>query len=136
MRVPWTIRRSNQSILKETNPEYSPEGLIEEGKIKSALESQGNLSQRRECLNQDTKGVWALPATHQDGAERKEHAKVMKGNGLPWWLSGKESDCSAGEAGDVGSLSREEGKEERVGSKQPSLMKHRELQITSPRHKL
>ena len=29
-----------------------------------------------------------------------------------------------------------EGKEERVGSKQPSLMKHRELQITSPRHKL
>ena len=50
--------------------------LIEEGRIKSALESQGSLSQRRECLNQDTKGVWALPATHQDGAERKEHAKA------------------------------------------------------------
>ena len=27
--VPWTARRSNQSILKETNPEYSLEGLIE-----------------------------------------------------------------------------------------------------------
>ena len=27
-RVPWTSRRSNQSILKETNPEYSLEGLI------------------------------------------------------------------------------------------------------------
>ena len=26
LRVPWTIRRSNQSILKETNPEYSLEG--------------------------------------------------------------------------------------------------------------
>ena len=26
MRVPWTVRRSNQSILKETNPEYSLEG--------------------------------------------------------------------------------------------------------------
>ena len=28
MRVPWTARRSNQSILKEVNPEYSLEGLI------------------------------------------------------------------------------------------------------------
>ena len=28
LRVPWTARRSNQSILKETNPEYSLEGLM------------------------------------------------------------------------------------------------------------
>ena len=28
MRVPWTARRSNQSILKEINPEYSSEGLM------------------------------------------------------------------------------------------------------------
>ena len=28
MRVPWTTRRSNQSILKEINPDYSLEGLI------------------------------------------------------------------------------------------------------------
>ena len=28
MRVPWTARRSNQAILKETNPEYSLEGLM------------------------------------------------------------------------------------------------------------
>ena len=28
MRVPWTARRSNQSILKEINPEYSSEGLL------------------------------------------------------------------------------------------------------------
>ena len=28
MRVPWTARRSNQSILKETKPEYSLEGLM------------------------------------------------------------------------------------------------------------
>ena len=32
LRVPWTARRSNQSILKETNPEYSLEGLM--GKLK------------------------------------------------------------------------------------------------------
>ena len=30
LRVPWTARRSNQSILKEISPEYSLEGLIEE----------------------------------------------------------------------------------------------------------
>ena len=28
MRVPWTVRRSNQSILKEISPEYSLEGLM------------------------------------------------------------------------------------------------------------
>ena len=28
LRVPWTARRSNQSILKEINPEYSLEGLV------------------------------------------------------------------------------------------------------------
>ena len=28
LRVPWTARRSNQSILKEINPEYSVEGLM------------------------------------------------------------------------------------------------------------
>ena len=28
LRVPWTTRRSNQSILKEVNPEYSLEGLM------------------------------------------------------------------------------------------------------------
>ena len=28
LRVPWTVRRSNQSILKEINPEYSLEGLV------------------------------------------------------------------------------------------------------------
>ena len=28
LRVPWTARRSNQSILKEISPEYSPEGLM------------------------------------------------------------------------------------------------------------
>ena len=32
LRVPWTARRSNQSILKEINPEYSLEGLISAGK--------------------------------------------------------------------------------------------------------
>ena len=33
MRIPWTERRLNQSILKEINPEYSLEGLILELKL-------------------------------------------------------------------------------------------------------
>ena len=28
LRVPWTVRKSNQSVLKEINPEYSLEGLL------------------------------------------------------------------------------------------------------------
>ena len=35
MRVPWTVRRSNQSILKEIIPEYSLEGLMLELKLQS-----------------------------------------------------------------------------------------------------
>lgn len=46
------------------------------GRIKPALESQGRLSQRSECLNQDMKGLCTLPAGHQGRAERKGHAKA------------------------------------------------------------
>ena len=42
MRVPWTARRSNQSILKEINPEYSLEGLM----LKLKLQYFGHLIQR------------------------------------------------------------------------------------------
>ena len=39
LRVPWTARRSNQSILKEINPEYSSEGLM----LKLKLQYSGHL---------------------------------------------------------------------------------------------
>ena len=42
LRVPWTVRRSNQSILKEINPEYSLEGLM----LKLKLQYFGHLMQR------------------------------------------------------------------------------------------
>ena len=41
-RVPWTARRSNQSILKEINPEYSLEGLM----LKLKLQYSGHLMRR------------------------------------------------------------------------------------------
>ena len=46
MRVPWTARRSNQSILKEINPEYSLEGLI----LKLKFQYFGHLIQRADSL--------------------------------------------------------------------------------------
>ena len=45
-RVPWTARRSNQSILKEINAEYSLEGVI----LKLKLQYFGHLMQRTESL--------------------------------------------------------------------------------------
>ena len=47
MRVPWTAGKSNQSILKEINPEYSLEGLIG---IKLKLYYFGHLMQRTDSL--------------------------------------------------------------------------------------
>ena len=46
MRVPWTARRSNQSILKEINPEYLLEGLM----LKLKLQYFGHLMQRTDSL--------------------------------------------------------------------------------------
>ena len=46
MRVPWTARRSNQSILKEVSPECSLEGLI----LKLKLQYFGHLMQRADSL--------------------------------------------------------------------------------------
>ena len=46
MRVPWTARRSNQSILKEISPEYSLEGLM----LKLKLQYFGHLMQRSDSF--------------------------------------------------------------------------------------
>ena len=46
MRVPWTTRRSNQSILKKINPEYSLEGLM----LKLKLQYFGHLKRRVDSL--------------------------------------------------------------------------------------
>ena len=46
MRVPWTANKSNQSILKEINPEYSLEGLM----LKLKLQNFGHLMGRADSL--------------------------------------------------------------------------------------
>ena len=45
-RVPWTARRSNQSILEEINPEYALEGLM----LKLKLQYFGHLMQRADSM--------------------------------------------------------------------------------------
>ena len=46
LRVPWTARRANQSILKETSHEYSLEGLM----LKLKLQYSGHLMRRTDSL--------------------------------------------------------------------------------------
>ena len=46
MRVPWTVRRASQSILKEISPDYSLEGLM----LKLKLQYFGHLMQRANSL--------------------------------------------------------------------------------------
>ena len=46
MRVHWTARRANQSVLKEISPEYSPEGLM----LKPKLQNFGPLMRRTDSL--------------------------------------------------------------------------------------
>ena len=51
MKVPWTVRRSNQSILKEISPEYSLEGLM----LKLKLQYFGYLIRRANSLEKTLK---------------------------------------------------------------------------------
>ena len=50
LRIPWTARRLNQSVLKEINPEYPLEGLM----LKLKLEYVGHLIRRADSLGKKT----------------------------------------------------------------------------------
>ena len=66
MRVPWTARRSNQSILKEISPEYSLEGLM----LKLKLQYFGYLMQRANSLEK-TLIVGKVEGRKRKGRQRK-----------------------------------------------------------------
>ena len=65
LRVPWTARRSNQSILKEINPEYSLEGLI----LKLKLQYFGHLMQRGD-LSEKTPMLGKIEGRRRRGRQR------------------------------------------------------------------
>ena len=62
MKVPWTIRRSNQSILKKINPEYSLEGLM----LKFKLKYFGHLMGKTDSLEK------TLMLGKTEGSRRRE----------------------------------------------------------------
>ena len=81
MKVPWTARRSNQSILKEISPEYSLEGLM----LKLNLQYFGHLLRRT------------------DSSEKT----LMEG--FPGGSTGKESACNMGDLCSIPGLGRSPG---------------------------
>ena len=65
MRVPWTARRSNQSILKEINPEY----LLEEMMLKLKLQYFGHLMPRADSL-EETLTLGMIEGKRRSGQQR------------------------------------------------------------------
>ena len=65
LRVPWTARRSNQSVLKEISPEYSLEGLM----LKLKLQYFGHLMQRTDSLEK-TLMLGKIEGIRRRGRER------------------------------------------------------------------
>ena len=65
MRVPWTTRRSNQSILKEINPEYSLEGLM----LKLKLQYFDHLIRRTDSL-EETPVLGKIEGRRRRGQQR------------------------------------------------------------------
>ena len=65
MRVPWTARRSNQSILKEISPEYSLEGLM----LKLKLQYFGHLMRRTDSF-EETLMLGKIKGSRRRGQQR------------------------------------------------------------------
>ena len=80
LRVPWTARRSNQSILKEISPGYSLEGLM----LKLKLQYFGHLMRRADSLEK------TLMLGGIEGRRRRRRPRMMAG----WHhgLDGRESE--------------------------------------------
>ena len=96
LRVPWTARRSNQSILKEISPEYSLEGLM----LKLKFQYFGHLMRRSDSLEK------ILMVGKIEGKRRRGWQSRRRGwDG--WWhyrLNGHEFEQTLGDSEVQGSL--------------------------------
>ena len=77
LRVPWTARRSNQSILKEISPEYSMEGLM------LKLQYFGHLTQRTDSFEK-------TPKLGKIGRQEEKGTTEDEMTGWHHWLNGHE----------------------------------------------
>ena len=91
LRVPWTTRRSNQSILKEINPEYSLEGLM----LKLKLQYFGHMMQRADSL------VKTLILGKIEGRRRKGWQRMRW---MDHWPNGHDFEQTLGDGEGQGSL--------------------------------
>ena len=91
--VPWTARRSKQSIPKDINPEYSLEGLM----LKLKLQYFGHLVWRADSLEKN-------PDAGKDWRQEEKGAKVDEMVGWHHWLNGHESEKTHGGCEGQGSL--------------------------------
>ena len=82
LRVPWTARRSNQSILKEISPEYSLEGLM----LKLKLQYFGHLTQRADSFEK------TMMLGKIEGRRRRGRQKIR-------WLDGITDSMDMGLGG-------------------------------------
>ena len=76
LRVPWTAKRSNQSILKEISPEYSLEGLM----LKLKLQYFGHLMQRTDSLEK------TLTLGKIEGGRRRGRQRMRWLTGITDWM--------------------------------------------------
>ena len=87
LRVPWTARRSNQSILKEISPEYSLKELM----LKLKLQYFGHLMQRTDSLEK-TVMLRKTEGGRRKGWQRMRWLDGITGSmdmSLSWWWTGK-----------------------------------------------
>ena len=92
LRVPWTTRRSNQSILKEISPEYSLEGLM----LKLKLQYFGHLMWSADSLEDSDAG--------KDRGQEEKGATKDEMVGWHHWLNGHEFEQTPGDSEGQGSL--------------------------------